>query len=62
MPASDKTSPNFQEIRGQLTASRRVFVLGLVLLAILSFLSVLAATGIGRLQIPWETVMAAIAE
>lgn len=62
MPDSNQTSPNLQEIRGRLTASRRVFVIGLVLLAIVSFLSVLGATGIGHLQIPWETVMAAIGE
>ncbi|MDH3952095.1 MAG: hypothetical protein OEV11_13780, partial [Deltaproteobacteria bacterium] len=62
MPDSNQTSPNLQEIRGRLTASRRIFVIGLVLLAVVSFLSVLGATGIGHLQIPWETVMAAIGE
>jgi len=62
LPDSNQTSPNLQEIRGRLTASRRVFVIGLVLLAIVSFLSVLGATGIGHLQIPWETVVAAIGE
>jgi iron complex transport system permease protein len=33
-----------------------------MLLVVLSLLSVLGASGVGRLQIPWETVIAAIAE
>jgi len=58
----NKTSPNLQEIRSRLAASRRAFVLGIVLLTIVSVLSVLGATGIGRLEIPWGTVIAAIGE
>jgi iron complex transport system permease protein len=58
----NKISPNLQEIRSRLAASRRAFVLGIVLLTIVSVLSVLGATGIGRLEIPWGTVIAAIGE
>jgi iron complex transport system permease protein len=42
--------------------SKRTFALGLVLLVVVSLLSIMAATGIGRLQIPWRTVIAAIGE
>ncbi|UCG14896.1 MAG: iron ABC transporter permease [Deltaproteobacteria bacterium] len=39
-----------------------MFVLGLLFLTVVSILSVLAATGIGRLQIPWKTVVSALGE
>lgn len=49
-------------MRLRLAASRRAFILGLLILVILSLVSVLGATGIGRLQIPWKTVIGAIGE
>jgi iron complex transport system permease protein len=62
LPDSGQISSDLEEIRTRLAASNRAFVFGLVLLALLSFSSVLLAAGIGRLQIPWSTVIAAIGE
>lgn len=62
MSASDKASSNLGEIQGRLAGSKRAFVLGLLILAMLSLVSVLGATGIGRLEIPWSAVIAAIGE
>jgi iron complex transport system permease protein len=51
-----------EELRSRLSASRRVFALALIGLTIVSILSVLIATGIGRLEIPWRTVFSAIGQ
>ena len=58
----DQTSVKLEEIKAKLAASKRVFVLGLVALTIVSIFSVLAAAGIGRLEISWRTVLGAIGE
>jgi iron complex transport system permease protein len=62
LSASDRTSSDLGEIRGRLAASRRMFGLGLLALGLMSFVSILAATGIGRLHFPWRTVIAALGE
>jgi iron complex transport system permease protein len=58
----EHTSPRLEEMRSRLALSRRTFALGLALLVVVTVLSILGATGIGRLQIPWRTVISAIAE
>ena len=58
----EQAPPRLEEIRARLLASRRAFMLGLLVLAILSLVSILGASGIGRLHIPWRTVIAAIGE
>ncbi len=62
MPPSDQSISNLEEIRDRLATSRRGFALAVMILVLLSLLSVLGATGIGRLPISWNTVIAAIAE
>lgn len=62
MAAKDQTSSAHAEIHSRLLASRKLFVLLLLVLALLSAISILAASGIGRLEIAWRTVVAAIGE
>jgi iron complex transport system permease protein len=59
---SDQNSSNLGELGSQLAASRRTFALGLLALTLVSLLSIVAATGVGRLHFPWKTVIEAIGE
>ena len=58
----DHGASRLAEIRAGLQASKRSFAFGVMLLLTLSLLSVVGATGVGRLQFPWKIVMAAIGE
>ena len=62
MPEAKQSSSDVEELRHGLIASRRAFVLGLLLLGCFSILSMLAASGVGRLDFPWKTVIQAIGE
>ena len=59
---ANQSSADLRELRSQLIASRRAFALGLLVLIWVSLLSIVAATGIGRLHFPWETVIEAIGQ
>lgn len=60
MPEANQSWSKLDELRGELAASRKTFALGLLALILACLLSIVAATGVGRLAIPWKTVVRAI--
>lgn len=62
LPMEERTPLKLDSLRSRLTSSNRAFAWGLTALVVVSILSILTATGIGRLPIQWATVVAAIGE
>jgi iron complex transport system permease protein len=62
LPEANQSSSKLGELRSELASSRKVFALGLLALMLASLLSIVTATGVGRLHFPWKTVIEAIGE
>lgn len=62
MSELNQTSSDLGELSSRMAASRRAVGLGLLALVLVSFLSIVAASGVGHLHFPWQTVIEAIGE
>jgi len=62
LPEANQSLSKLEELRTLLAASRKTFLLGLLALTLVSLLSIVAATGFGRLEFPGKTIIKALGE